>query len=155
MTAIEIRRAFRTDVSNIQDLARHTIDKSYRSFLGDDAVDAFIHSGESDKVIASNLEGCFVLTDNQKLRAFCIHSEAFIEVMMVAYTQQRAGYGSRLLAYVEALLFTQGYSTLSLETFKGNQQAINFYLKNGWTCIREEPDEEGGFIRVYFEKYAK
>jgi hypothetical protein len=38
----------------MQDIARRTIDRCYRSFFGDEGVDWFINSGESDKELRGN-----------------------------------------------------------------------------------------------------
>jgi ribosomal protein S18 acetylase RimI-like enzyme len=54
----------------------------------------------------------------------------------------------------EQQLFAQGNATIRLETFEGNKQAINFYIKNGWFLIKQQEDQEHGFIRVFFEKKA-
>jgi len=155
MSKVEIRKALSHELKTVQNLARHTIDKSYRSFLGDEGVDAFINSGESDKVVASNFERCYVLTDDENVRAYCIYSDDLIDIMMVDYEYHRQGFGTQLLSYVETQLFCLGHATIRLETFKGNQLAIKFYLKNDWTIVREEADEEYGFVRVFFEKYVK
>ena len=44
-----IRKAQADDLPKLQDIAIRTIDKSYRSFPGDEGVDWFINSGESDR----------------------------------------------------------------------------------------------------------
>ena len=40
----------------------------------------------------------------------------------------------------------------TMASFEGNHQAINFYLKNGWSITMKQEDKEPGFIRVFFEK---
>ncbi len=151
---MEIRKASTRDLKTIQTLARDTIDKSYRLFLGDEAVEKFIQSGQSDQAIATGLERCYVLTQNGIIKAFCIYSDTFIEILMVAFEQHRSGFGTKLLTHMENHLFNLGHSTLQLETFKGNQQAIDFYLKNGWDWVREEGAEDGRFTQIIFEKHA-
>ncbi|MEZ9395431.1 hypothetical protein AB4393_01045 [Vibrio splendidus] len=46
-----IRKAKASDLASIQELARDTINACYRSFLGDEGVDWFINSSESDKEV--------------------------------------------------------------------------------------------------------
>jgi len=48
-----VRPAVVEDLPALQQLARRTIDASYRSFLGDEGVDQFIGSGVSDDHIAT------------------------------------------------------------------------------------------------------
>ena len=73
---------------------------------------------------------------------------------MVDVTLHRNGIGSKLLTYSEQQLFDHGNATIRLETFEGNHQAINFYIKNGWSLLKHEEDQEHGFTRVFFEKNA-
>jgi hypothetical protein len=60
-TSISVRPATGEDLIGLQELARHTIDASYRSFLGDEAVDWFISSGASDEHVAPHLAQRHVL----------------------------------------------------------------------------------------------
>ena len=152
MKNIQIRKAQIGDLQTIQKIARNTIDKSYRSFLGDEGVDWFINSGESDKALKNNLPNCDVLLKDNAIVAFTVYFDDLIHLMMVAVNLHRRGIGSELPAHSEKLLFDQDNSTIRLETFEGNSQAINFYKKNGWSVVREKEDMEHGFIRVCFEK---
>ena len=154
MNSLKIRKAQVDDLKEIQEIARQTIDKCYRSFLGDEGVDWFINSGESNKEIQKYIGNCDVLLVDDKIAAFTVYFGNFIHLMMVDSNLHRSGFGSMLLAHTENQLFSQGNSTLRLETFKGNNQAISFYLKNGWTITKEQEDEEHDFIRIFFEKKA-
>ena len=60
MSDIQFRRAQPGDLAIMQDIARRTIDGSYRSFLGDEGVDSFISSGESDRELQKHIESCDV-----------------------------------------------------------------------------------------------
>ncbi len=93
-----------------------------------------------------------MLTEDSIIKAFCIHTKDYIEILMVAFEQHRTGFGTRLLAYMEEQLFSLGHATLRLETFKHNRQAVNFYLKNGWGLVREDVNEDIGLAQVFFEK---
>ena len=152
MKDISIRKAQAEDLSAIQTVARRTIDQCYRPFLGDESVDWYINSGESDKELAHQLENCDVLLKGDVIAAFAIYFEDLIHLMMVDVDIHRTGLGSILLNHAEQQLRSQGLETLHLETFEGNQQAINFYLKNGWTVVKKQKDEEFDFVRVFFKK---
>ena len=154
MSDIQIRKAEADDLLNMQIIARRTIDKSYRSFLGDERVDWFINSGESDREVQKHIENCDVLLKENAIVAFTIYFKDVIHLMMVDVCLHRTGIGSRLLAHSETQLFARGNTTIRLETFEGNQQAINFYVKNGWSVTTRKEDKEHGFIRVFFEKQA-
>ncbi len=154
MSDIQIRKAQADDLPSMQDIARRTIDKCYRSFLGDEGVDWFINSGESDRVLQQHIENCDVLLIENAVVAFAIYFKDLIHLMMVDVCLHRTGIGSRLLAHSEIQLFARGNTTIRLETFEGNHQAINFYVKNGWSVTTKQEDKEHDFIRVFLEKQA-
>ncbi|WP_052878406.1 GNAT family N-acetyltransferase [Vibrio coralliirubri] len=149
-----IRKAQAFDLASIQELARDTINACYRSFLGDEGVDWFINSGESDKEVEKQLSNCVVLESNNQIQGYCVFENDFVHILMVSPNIQRSGFGATLLKHVENEMSTLGHEHYRLETFKGNEQAIQFYLKNGWSIDREETDEEFGFVRVYLSKNA-
>ncbi|MFC1649950.1 GNAT family N-acetyltransferase [Candidatus Latescibacterota bacterium] len=151
MSSIEIRKAQDDDLPVMQDIACRTIDNCYRPFLGDESVNWFISSGESDRELEKHIDNCDVLLKNG-VAAFALYFDGLIHLMMVDVRLHRGGIGSALLEDVEKQLFASGKSTIRLETFEGNCQAINFYLKNGWTETSRQKDMENDFIRVLFEK---
>ena len=154
MGKLNIRKATHQDLRVIQEIAKGTIDKSYRSFLGDKLVDWFLSSGESDKELEIQLANCDVLTIDTSIAAFAIYFDDLIHLMMVDVYLHRHGLGSKLLAHTETQLFASGNTVIRVETFAGNQQAINFFKKNDWSIVRTEEDKENGFVRVFFEKHA-
>jgi ribosomal protein S18 acetylase RimI-like enzyme len=155
MTDTSIRSARPDDLPEMQEVARRTIDKCYRPFLGDDGVDWFINSGESDRELEKHLLNCDVMLRDEKVVAFTIYFDDLIHLMMVDVDVHRAGLGSQLLAHSESRLFASGKTVIRLETFEGNQQAISFYLKTGWSITRKQEDEDHGFTRVFFSKRAQ
>jgi GNAT superfamily N-acetyltransferase len=152
MNDILIRKAQSNDLPIMQEIARRTIDKCYRLFLGDEGVDWFINSGEADKELQKYINNCDMVIQENTIVAFSIYFEDLIHLMMVDVVLHRTGIGSKLLAHSEHQLIACGYITIRLETFEGNNQAINFYLKNGWSITMKQEDKEHGFIRVFFEK---
>lgn len=61
MSEIRVREAQADDLSKMQSIAWRTIDKCYRTFLGDEGVDWFLNSGESDRELEKHIEECDVL----------------------------------------------------------------------------------------------
>ena len=154
MSGIQIRKAQADDLRRMQGIARRTIDKCYRSILGDESVDSYINSGESDRELQKHIDNCDVLLKENDIVAFTIYFNDLIHLMMVDVCLHRTGIGSRLLAHSETQLFARGNTTIRLETFEGNHQAINFYLKNGWSSTTKQKDKELDLNRVCFEKQA-
>ena len=135
MSELHIRNAQPDDLTSLQDIARRTIDKCFRTFLGDDGVNSFINSGDSDQELQKHLENCDVVVKEDAIVAFSIYFDDLIHLMMVDVRLHRTGIGSRLLAHTERQLFGRGKKTIRLETFEGNHQAVNFYTKYGWYVV--------------------
>ena len=155
MNDIQIRRAQSDDLTRMQDIARRTIDRCYRSFLGNEGVDSFINSGESDRELQKHIESCDVALREDAIVGFAIYFDDLIHLMMIDVRLHRNGIGSLLLAHTESQLFARGHKTIRLETIEGNHQAINFYVMNGWIVTTKCKDETYGFVRVYFEKQVR
>ena len=67
---IIIRAAAPGDLATLQEIARRTIDACYRGFLGDEDVDWYLDSGESDRELERHLADLHVMTP----RARCTSS---------------------------------------------------------------------------------
>ena len=120
MSNVQIRRAQVGDLPAIQDIASRTIDGCYRPFLGDQAVDWFIDSGESDRELQQQVENCDVLLQGSAVFAFAVYFDDLLHLLMVDVRLHRTGLGSHLIAHVENQLFARGNTTIRLETFAGN-----------------------------------
>ncbi len=151
MSNIQIRKAQADDLAKMQCIARQAIDMCYRSFLGDEGVDWYINSGESDRELEKHIGNCDVLLQDDTIIAFSIYFDDLIHLMMVDESRHHEGLGSHLLRYAEQQLFTD-HDVLCLNTFDGNEQAISFYLRNGWSETHSEEDSEHDFVRRFFEK---
>ena len=92
------------------------------------------------------------MLDESQVVGFSIYFDDLIHLMMVDVARHRGGLGAHLLHHCEGQLLSRGNTTIRLETFEGNVQAIRFYEKNGWKEVRRAKDEEHDFVRVFFEK---
>ena len=154
MNELIIRPAAENDLPAMQALARKTIRRSYRQFMDDEQVDAFINSSSSDHEIARHLKQCKVLEKEEHIVGFTIYFDNIIHLMMVDPDLHRQGLGGVLLAHAEDELFKLGNTIIRLTTFEDNRQAMNFYRKYGWKETKKEKDKSTGIRRVFFEKYA-
>ena len=59
--------------------------------------------------------------------------EAHLNLLAVETAQQRAGYASRMLEWLEESCLVAGVRTVNLECRISNRVAIDFYLKRGFT----------------------
>jgi ribosomal protein S18 acetylase RimI-like enzyme len=127
---IIIRKASTSDLARIQSIAKHIIDKDYRSFLDDYDVDWYL-SGPSDEYLTQHLDTTIVLCVNGVVTGFSVCKKNYIELIMIEHEAQRTGLGSKLLSYCERFLFND-YKEIKIESFENNVKAKAFYLKNGW-----------------------
>jgi hypothetical protein len=150
-TSKQIRKAKRSEIEEIVQLAYGTFDKSYRPFLGDHNVDWYINNPELRKEILNHFSDLRVLILNDKIAGFIIYFENFIHIMMIDTSEHHSGLGSILLHAAEQELFKTNKS-IKLQSFVGNTIATNFYLKNGW--VKGEVNNANDKVSMmYFEKH--
>jgi ribosomal protein S18 acetylase RimI-like enzyme len=147
---VKIRKALLSDLEVMQSVARHTIDKNYRPFLGDEGVDWFI-SGPSDEYMKETINEAFVISEDEDVIGFCVLKENLIDLMIVKHEAHRKGIGTKLLDYCERVLFSD-YQEIKLESFEKNDKANSFYTKNSWVKSGIEADEVSGGNKFIFTK---
>jgi len=150
-TSKEIRKARRSEIEEIVQLAYSTFDKAYRPFLGDHNVDWYINNSELRKEILNHFSDLRLLIVNDKIAGFIIYFENFIHIMMIDTSEHHGGLGSYLLKAAEKELFKTN-KHIKLQSFVGNTIATNFYLKNGW--VKGEVNNANDKVAMmYFEKH--
>ncbi|MDT0397400.1 GNAT family N-acetyltransferase [Streptomyces edwardsiae] len=129
-----MRPALTEDLAPLQELARRTIDASYRSFLGDESVDWFLDSGASDDHIAAHVRQAHAhcMEVDGRLVGLTILDGPTIDLMMIDAAHRRRGLGRALLSHTEKTLFAR-YEALCLESFADNAAANAFYTACGWS----------------------
>ena len=152
---MEIRKLKENELEKVQEIAKKVIRKNYKAFFAQDAIDWFINSGESDKEFIKNFQNCNVLIDNDEIKGFNIFFDNFIHLMMVDTDVQRAGYGTKLLNFAEQKMKENDFTKMKLETFKENEQGVNFYKKNEWNIESEKQEDGLNVTRVFLEKRIK
>jgi ribosomal protein S18 acetylase RimI-like enzyme len=124
---------------------------SYRPFLGDEAVDAFLGSGAVDRYVTENLGRCTVLVRAGQVVGYAVCRDALIDLLLIDPGVQRQGLGTELLGHVEGTLF-QSHGALRLESFEGNQPANAFHRKHGWREVGRYFDRDSGVGKIVFQK---
>jgi len=150
---IQIRKASPADVETLIALSRSTIRASYRPFLGDEAVEAFVGSGAADQYVTDHIEQSTVIVADGAIVGYAVCKGNVIDLMMIDQRLHRRGFGTKLLQHCEAALFRH-YRELTLESFVDNDHANNFYLKNGWENVEQYFDRHSGVDKLVFRKSA-
>ena len=152
LNKLTTRKAHENEISSIQAIAREVILARYPAFLGEEAVTAFIGSGQSDREFVEHRDNLYVLAEGDRLIGFTICFDAFVHLMMIKLDVQGNGFGSHLLEWCEGVIGGKGHKIARLETFLSNAQAVNFYLKNGWSEVERDSEDAGAFARICFQK---
>jgi ribosomal protein S18 acetylase RimI-like enzyme len=145
------REAATSDIARLIDLSRRTIRASYTSFLGDDAVNAFLESGSADQYVGDNINQCIVIIYENEIVGYAVVKEDLIDLLMIDCLVHRNNLGTELLGHVERVMF-RSYGTIRLESFEGNHGANAFYRKNGWHEVRRFVDPDMSIAKVEFQK---
>ena len=149
-----IRPATSEDLPTLLAVLRCVIDRCYRPFLGDAAVEEYIGSGEADRELQQHFGDCMVLEHNNRVAGFIVFFDDRVQLLVVDLERHRTGMGSQLLNYAERMLFARGNEVIRLETFTGNQRAVKFFARRGWIESGRRKDERGQPERIQMEKGA-
>ena len=139
------------DINILKDIAKRVLRLNYSPFLGAGAVQDFIESGMADKEVDDGIRNCTVLMCDTTLIGFAITKESLLHLIMIDTIFQHSGYGSKLLQHVENMLFMR-YDRIYLNSFRANTTANQFYLKNGWSLVRNDERSETDDTTIRFEK---
>lgn len=147
----QIRPGRSADAEVLIALSRRTIAASYRSFLGDAAVDGYINGGAVDEYVSQNVDRSWVIMLDGQIVGYSVAKDDTIDLMMIDHPFHRRGLGTELLQHAEGILF-QNYEQLTLESFTDNMPANRFYRKHGWNEIDRYHDDESGVDKIVFRK---
>ena len=151
MNNLVLRKAKEQETAFLQKFARSVIDRNYRAFLGDEAVDFFIGSGASDQYIAENIGDTTLTVLRDEIVGMCVCKDDLIDLIMVRNELQGQGIGSAFIEMVSKELMER-YPSIRVECFEKNTKANRFYVKNGWTVEKSMFDEELGDNRIFYMK---
>ena len=141
------------DVEILIDLSLRTIRASYKSFLGEAAVEAFISSGAVAGFVRLTADSGLVETLDCQVVGHAVGADGHIDLMMVDVHHHHQGLGTQLLSHLEKELF-RGPDALVLESFRDNDQANAFYRKHGWELTGAYRDQEHGLEMITMRKKA-
>ena len=135
-------------------MAKKVIINNYTAFLGSDLVKDFIDSRQSDQEIEDGIANCTIISLLNMPIGFAITKQNRLHLLMIDDAYQNKGYGTKLLAYIEKILWEK-YSVIELQSFEKNIRANEFYLKNHWSVLKIEEVEGLELKMMFFQKSAK
>lgn len=141
-----------SDLNNIQKIAKKTIDKSYRYFLGDETVDHYLKSSHLDKYLRNNIDRSWSLHQGHNILGFSVCIDNVIDFMMIDVDHHRKGFGTMLLQHCENQLF-ENHRVIALESFEKHAHAHKFYEANNWEKIAKYKDAQYNAVKHIYRKY--
>lgn len=85
----------------------------------------------------------FVYEDNNIIQGFVGLTESYIAGIFINENSQSKGIGKALLNYVK-----ENHSELSLQVYKKNIRAVEFYLREDFVVSKEQIDENTGEVEL-------
>jgi putative acetyltransferase len=85
----------------------------------------------------------FIYKDNNVIQGFIGLMESYIAGIFINANSQSKGIGRALLEYVK-----ESHSELSLQVYKKNIRAVEFYLRENFVVSKEQIDESTGEVEL-------
>ena len=90
----------------------------------------------------------FIYEDKEVIKGFIsVINNEFIGALFVDIDYQGNGIGKALINHA-----MNKYKKLNLAVYKDNKKSVEFYLKNGFTIIKEQLNDDCGYIEYIMEK---
>lgn len=84
----------------------------------------------------------FAFCNEEEINGFIsIINDEFIGALFIDTKSQGLGIGGSLLKYVKSR-----YKNINLSVYKENNKAVEFYKKHGFKIIKEQNNEDSGFV---------
>ncbi|WP_417497614.1 GNAT family N-acetyltransferase [Maricaulis sp.] len=148
---IQLRPATPDDVEPLTALSYKTIRVKYPDVIGADMVEGYIASGAVPLYYTErNAFTRVAVADGEVIGACALRGNA-VDLMMVTVEHHRSGVGSILLSEAEDILFAD-HPEITLDSFRDNRQAVDFYTKHGWEMQTAFTDPDYGIAMVRMTK---
>ena len=150
---LAVRRFRETDLDEVSELVRETIDTSYAAVYPPRVVDFFHQYHEREVVISDAASGhTIVVHSGGKLVATGTRAGTTVRRVFVRAAWQRRGIGQRMMAELEAAALAAGIERLDLSA---SLPAKEFYLRLGYEIVSEEDYEVAPGQHLEYYEMAK
>jgi|SRR5690625_4771738 len=130
--SVNITKYKETDINKLIDIwyngsitAHHFIDKDYWKSQKKDMKEKYIPMSET-----------YVVSNDKEVIGFVSMVDDYLAALFIDGDHQGYGYGKKLLNFVK-----EQRDRIQLKVYKKNENAVNFYLKNGFVLNEELIDE--------------
>ena len=147
------RRFRESDLDEVCELVRETIDTSYTAVYPSRVVEFFHQYHERAVVISDAASGhTIVVHSGGRLVATGTRAGTTVRRVFVRAAWQRRGIGQKVMAELEAAALTEGIERLDLSA---SLPAKEFYLRRGYAIVSEEDYEVSPGQHLEYYEMAK
>lgn len=100
---------------------------------------AFIWENGAPPIDETDWSPAWVAVDGPSIMALMLTVDDCLDDLWIARPHRGCGLGSNLLAQAEEEIRARGFRQARLRVVAGNQRAVDFYGRRGWTAVRRYP----------------
>lgn len=150
MDQYTIRQASAEDEKKILQMARDVTDKFTRTYLGDEAVEWYIHSGSCDNDMKNDIPNMTLLMEKENIVGMMIWHNDLLHFLMIDIPYHGTGAAKYFCdAIIPGKL--EKFGEIHLECFDKNERGNAFYKKTGWIEYDRISDEMTGGNRILYK----
>lgn len=139
--SVKIRKALKADIPVMQNVFRRAFLVCYGRFVPWKAVQHWVATDMGGQLVANEWETFTVAEIAGQIVGILQVKGDFVHELWVDPDFQRRGIGAELLAHAKTLIAKAGYLVAKVSVFVENENAVKFYLSQGWKPQSTEPDE--------------
>jgi GNAT superfamily N-acetyltransferase len=135
-------------VDRLVDFTKDCFDRSLKSGWSDEGVNSFYAFLDNVRIFPSfRFFEAFDEQNHKTLGVLATDNEmSHIMLLFVSPEHRKRGIGRSLIRFAENLTEQRGF------TVNAEPTAVDFYIKNGFSKVREKPDEKDGIVTVRMYK---
>jgi len=132
-------------------MQRESLVETYEPFLGRMTVEEFIAAGSVERYFEERWQQATVATLHDEIVGVAVLLGALLDLIWVKPSMRSRGIGSTLMEGVEEQAARES-TELTLEVWKVNRRAVDFYERRGFSVVRTLDDPVTGLERLVMLK---
>jgi ribosomal protein S18 acetylase RimI-like enzyme len=130
-------------------MQKASLPETYGPFLGRSVVEEFVEAGSVERYFEEHWPEATVATDGDRVVGVVVLRDALVDLVWVTPPFRSQGIGAALMAHVEGVAAA---GELTLEVWKVNRRAVEFYERLGFGIACERDDPDTGLVKLVMRK---